>query len=65
MKYVMLNVIPELQVDPESSVFGLPRGIRLLFEISYHDNYGRRFASIKNYAKLQLSKIDKVGHSST
>lgn len=57
----MLSVIPELQVDPESSIYGLPKGIRLPFEITYHDNYGRQFASVKNSVALQLNKIDKVG----
>lgn len=56
----MLNALPGLRVDPESSVFGLPRGIRLSFEITYHDNYGRRFAPFKNNVKYQLNKIDKV-----
>lgn len=60
VKYMMLSVIPELQVDPETSIYGLPKGVRLPFEITYHDNYGRQFASTRNVAALQLSKIDKI-----
>lgn len=57
---MMLNVVPELQVDPESSVFGLPKGIKLQCYITYHDRDGREFTATSNVMKYHLHKIDRV-----
>lgn len=56
----MLNIVPELKVSSESSVGGLPKGIKLSFYISYHDNEGNEFTATNNNVKFLQSNLDKV-----
>lgn len=56
----MLNVIPELQVSSESTVSGLPKGIKLSFFVSYHDNEGNVFAATNKNVKFLQNNVDKV-----
>ncbi len=60
VQYVMLNIIPDLRIHPISSVSGLPKGAKLWFSVSYHDNEGSEFNAANNKVKLQTNKLDKV-----
>lgn len=60
VRYMMLNIVPELQINPEYSIFGLPKGGKLQFYVTYHDTEGSEFSATNNNLKYQLNKIDRV-----
>ena len=60
VQYMMLNIVPELQVSSDSSVAGLPKGAKLQFYVSYYDNEGSEFTGTNANIKFKLNKADKV-----
>lgn len=63
VQYVMLNIVPELRMHADSSPNGLPKGAKVRFYVSYHDNEGSEFTATGNHVKYATNKIDKVSVS--